>query len=153
MRTLSVTTEVPTDICMRRVFDAPRHLVKRAMTEPDLIRRWLGNSCSPIISVAVDLRVGGRYRYVFQLPKGGEFAFSGVFLEISDDRIVHTEAMEGAPGEATVTTTLVESDGKTTMTAVMRFPSQEMRDAVLSTGMADGASESYDNLAVLVASL
>ena len=61
--------------------------------------------------------------------------------------------MEGAPGEATVTTTLVESGGKTTMTVVMRFPSQEMRDMVLSTGMADGASESYDNLAALVATL
>ena len=153
MSTLSVTTDVPTDICMTRVFDAPRHLVKRAMTEPDLIRRWLGNSRSPIIEAEVDLRVGGRYRYVFQLPKGGGFAFTGVFLEIGDDRIVHTEAMEGAPGEATVTTTLVESGGKTTMTAVMRFPSQEMRDAVLSTGMADGASESYDNLAALVASM
>lgn len=153
MSTLTVTTDVPTDICMTRVFDAPRHLVRRAMTEPALIRRWLGNSRSPIIAADVDLRVGGRYRYVFQLPKGGQFAFVGKYLEIGDDRVVHTEGMEGVPGEATVTTTLVESGGKTTMTVVMRFPSQEMRDMVLSTGMADGASESYDNLAALVATL
>jgi uncharacterized protein YndB with AHSA1/START domain len=153
MTTLSVTTDVPTEIRMTRVFDAPRHLVKRAMTEPDLIRRWLGNSRSPISSIEVDLRVGGRYRYAFKLPNGGEFALTGVYLEIGEDRVVHTEGMEGAPGEATVTTTLVESGGKTTMTVVMRFPSQEVRDAVLSTGMADGASESYDNLAALVASL
>ena len=79
MSTLTVTTDVPTDICMTRVFDAPRHLVRRAMTEPALIRRWLGNSRSPIIAADVDLRVGGRYRYVFQLPKGGQFAFVGKY--------------------------------------------------------------------------
>lgn len=148
---LAVATDVPTEIRMTRVFDAPRHLVIRAMTEPDLIKRWLGNSHSPVIAVEVALHVGGRYRYEFRLPDGQTFAMAGEFLEISDDCIAFTQGMEGQPGEATVRTTFTEVRGKTTMTVVMSFPSQEMRDFVLQTGMADGAGESYDNLAALLA--
>jgi uncharacterized protein YndB with AHSA1/START domain len=153
MSKLEVAIDVPTEIRMTRVFDAPRSLVIRAMTEPDLIRRWLGNSRSPIVDVEVALRVGGRYRYAFRRPDGQAFALVGEFLEISDDCIAFTQGLEGQSGETPVRTTFVEAGGKTTMTVVMSFASQEMRDFVLKTGMADGAGESYDNLAELLADL
>ena len=106
-----------------------------------------------MVLVDLDLRVGGRYRYLFRRPDGVEFALGGVYQEIADDRIVQTQAMEGAPGEAVVTTTWVERDGKTTMTVVMRFDSQGVRDMVAATGMAEGAGESYDMLEQLLATL
>jgi uncharacterized protein YndB with AHSA1/START domain len=153
MSKLTVSTEVPTEIHMTRVFDAPKRLVRRAFTEPALVKRWMGNSRSPMTACEADLRPGGRYRNAFRTPDGFEFAFSGVFLEISDDRIVHTEAMEGMPGESRVTTTLIEADGKTTAHIVMAFADQATRDGVVRTGMADGAGESYDNLEALLLSL
>lgn len=153
MNQLKVTTDVPNEICMVREFDAPRRLVMRAMREPELVKRWLGNSRSPVVSVEIDWRVGGKYRYVFRRTDGVEFALGGVFRELGDDRVVQTQGMDGAPGEAVVTTTWVEAGGKTTMTVLLRFESQKMRDMVAGTGMADGAGESYDNLAKLVVSL
>jgi uncharacterized protein YndB with AHSA1/START domain len=153
MSKLQVTTDVPTDIRMTRTFDAPKRLVMRAMTEPALIMKWLGNSHSPIVSAEVDFRVGGSYRYVFRRSDGVEFSFTGVYREIGDDRVVHAEKFNGNPDEAMITTTWVERDGKTTMTLVMRFSSQAVRDMVIGTGMEHGAAESYDNLARLVASL
>ena len=153
MSKLTVTTDVPNEIHMTRVFDAPRRLVIRAMSTPDLLKRWLGGVRAVVVSAEVDLRVGGKYRYVFRRPDGFEFAFSGVYREVSEDRVVHTEVFEGTPGEAQITTTLAESGGKTTMTLVMRFESQAVRDMVLGTGMAEGAGESYDKLNELLASL
>ena len=147
---LKVTTDVPTEIHMTRTFDAPRHLVREAMTKPELVKKWMGNSRSPITSVESDVRPGGRYRYVFQLPDGSTFAIVGVYREISDERIVHTESMEGMPGESVVTTTLTEAEGRTTLKIVMSFPTREIRDMVVKTGMADGAAESYDNLEALL---
>lgn len=153
MKRLEVATDVPTEIRMTRVFDAPRRLLIRAMTEPDLIKRWLGNSRSPVVAVEVSLRVGGRYRYAFQRPDGQTFALAGEFLEISDNCIAFTQGLEGQGDEVPVRTTFKEAGGKTTMTVVMSFPSQEMRDFVLKTGMADGAGESYDNLAELLSEI
>jgi uncharacterized protein YndB with AHSA1/START domain len=153
MSDLKVTTEGPNEIHMTRTFDAPRKLVLRAMSSPELIRRWLGGVRATMSVVEVDLRVGGTYRYVFRRPDGGEFSFSGVYREVSDERIVHTERFDDDPNEALVTTTYVEHAGKTTMHLVMRFPSQAVRDAVVATGMSTGAGESYDALAKLLASL
>lgn len=150
MNKLTVTTDVPNEIHMTRTFDAPRRLVIQAMSKPELVKKWLGNSRSPITIAEIDYRVGGSYRYVFALPGGGAFAFTGVYREISEERVVHTESMEGAPGESVVTTTLVEHAGKTTLHIVMAFPSREIRDMVVGTGMADGAAESYDNLEALL---
>ncbi|HEY4240419.1 MAG TPA: SRPBCC family protein [Kofleriaceae bacterium] len=144
---LQVTTPSPTEIRMTRTFDAPKALVIEAMTTPALVMRWLGNSRSPITSAEIDLRPGGRYRYVFRLPDGKEFALSGVHEKITPDRIVFTQVMEGMPGESKNTTTFVEQNGVTTMTVTLRFPDQQTRDMVLATGMTDGAGESYDNLA------
>jgi uncharacterized protein YndB with AHSA1/START domain len=153
MSKLKVTTDVPNEIHMTRTFDAPRRLVMKAMTTPELIKRWLGGVRATVISAEVDLRVGGKYRYVFRRPDGVEFGFGGVFREIGDERFVQTEAFDGFPGESVVTTTWVEHDGKTTMNIVIRFESQAVRDTVVATGMAAGAGESYDKLEALLASL
>jgi uncharacterized protein YndB with AHSA1/START domain len=153
MSKLKVTTDIPNEIHMTRVFDAPRHLVIRAMTSPELLKRWLGAQRATLVTAEVDLRIGGKYRYEYQLPNGGKFAFVGTFRELSPERIVHTESFEGQPGESLCTTTYVEDGGKTTMTLVIRFESQALRDRVLATGMADGASESYDELETLLTSL
>lgn len=138
---LKVTTEVPNEIHMTRTFDAPRRLVIQAMTTPDLIKRWLGGVRATVVSAEVDLRVGGKYRYVLRRRDGVEFAFGGVYREISEERAVQTEAFDDYPGEASVTTTWVEHDGKTTLNLVIRFESQAVRDAVIASGMTAGAGE------------
>jgi uncharacterized protein YndB with AHSA1/START domain len=153
MSKLKVTTPEPNEIHMTRTFDAPRHLVVKAMTTPELIKRWLGGVRATVLSAEVDFRVGGKYRYVFRPHKGPDFAFSGTYREISDERVVHTEAFDGYPTESLVTSTFTEEAGKTTLHVVVRFESLQIRDMVLATGMADGAGESYDALETLVASL
>ena len=153
MSKLTVSTDVPNEIHMTRTFDAPRRLVIEAMSKPELIKRWLGGVRATVESATVDLRVGGGYRYVFRLPDGGGFTFHGTFREIGDDRIVHNEVFNDGPGESLVTTTYVEHEGKTTMKVVVRFESREVRDMVFSTGMADGAGESYDSLETLLGTL
>lgn len=150
---LTVNTDVPTEIRMTRTFAAPRRLVVKAMTTPALIKKWLGGVRAEVVSVEMDLRVGGRYRYEFERKDGGRFAFVGVIREVAADRVVHTESLEGQPGESLVTTAWDEKDGQTTMTVVMAFPTQELRDMVIATGMAEGAGESYDELAKLLRSL
>lgn len=153
MSKLTVSTEVPNEIHMTRVFDAPRRLVVKAMSTPELIKRWLGGPRAEVTSAEVDHRVGGSYRYVFRRPDGVSFSFSGVFREVSDERVVHTELFNDDPNGSVVTTTLTEHDGATTMHVVIRFESQQMRDMVVSTGMAVGAGESYDRLEALVTNL
>ncbi len=151
MKKLEVSTPNPEEIHMTRTFDAPRALVIEAMTTPELLKRWLGNTRADVVSVTVDFRVGGTYRFAFRNKRdGSEFAFGGVFTEIAADRIVQREHFEGQPGESTVTTTYVERAGTTTMTVAIRFESQMVRDIVLRTGMADGAGESYDGLDALL---
>ncbi len=153
MSKLQLDIDVPNQIKMTRAFNAPRRLVHKAMMTPELIKRWMGGTRSTVLSVEVDPRVGGTYRHVFRASNGYEFAFSGVYSEVSEDRVVHTERFNDDPNEAVVTTTLVEVGGTTTLTIVIAFPSQEIRDAVLATGMADGAGESYDHLEQLLATL
>jgi uncharacterized protein YndB with AHSA1/START domain len=153
MSKLQVSLEGANEIHMTRTFDAPKRLVLRAMTTPDLIKQWLGGVRATVESVEVDFRVGGTYRYCFLTRDGQRFALFGTYREIAEDRVVHTESMEGMPGESVITSTLVEKDGKTTLSLVMRFPSQEIRDIVVRTGMSDGAGESYDELEKLLATL
>lgn len=153
MSKLKLLIGAPNEIVMEREFDAPRRLVKQAMSTPELIKRWSGGKRAIVTDAEVDLRVGGRYRTAYRTHDGHEFAFGGVYREVSDERIVHTEQMEGTPGEAVVTTTLTERDGKTTMRLVMAFESAEVRDMVFATGMADGAGESYDSLDDVLANL
>ncbi|NUP08712.1 MAG: SRPBCC family protein [Polyangiaceae bacterium] len=153
MSKLTVSTDVANEIKMTRTFAAPKRLVHRAMTEPELLKRWLGGDCSKVLSVEIDPRVGGTFKYVYGQPDGSSFSFSGTYQEINDSRSVHTEMFNGQPPPAIVTTTLVEQEGKTTMTMVMSFDSQEIRDMVLGTGMADGAGQSYDHLDRVLATL
>lgn len=147
-RTLDVTLPADTDILMTRVFDAPRRLVWDAMTKPELIRRWYGPRDHEVIVCEVDLRVGGAWRNVSRTPDGKEVAFSGVYKEITPHgHLVNTEIFEEYPDvPSLVTTTLIERDGKTTMQLLASYPSKDVRDLVLQTGMEHGAAESYDRL-------
>jgi uncharacterized protein YndB with AHSA1/START domain len=153
MNDLKVTIENPTEIKMTRTFDAPRHLVRRAMTEPALLKRWLGNCQSPVVSVDNDFRVGGTYRQLFRTNDGVEFTFTGVYQEITDERTVMTQRFNDSPDEALAITTLTERDGKTELVIVMRFGSQAVRDMVIATGMEHGARASYANLEQLIRAL
>lgn len=155
--TLQITTPSEREIAMTRVFDAPRHLVFEAYTKPELLKRWLGVRNGWTLDVCeVDLRVGGRYRYVWRGPNGQEMGMGGVFREIErPERIVSTEAFDNPwyPGEAVGTVLLVEQDGKTTLTLSVLYQSQEARDGILATPMAEGVGESFDKLAEVLASM
>lgn len=151
---LRVDIDVPTEIHLTRTFAAPRRLLVKAMSTPALLEKWLGGKRARVVSADVDFRVGGRYRYAFEAHQGGmKFAFVGTYKEVGPDRVVHTESLEGMPGESVVTTTWLEEGGQTTMKVVMAFPSKELRDQVLATGMSDGVAESYEVLEDLVATL
>jgi uncharacterized protein YndB with AHSA1/START domain len=147
--TFTVTTPSDCDIRMTRLFDAPRDLVFEAMSKPEHIKHWwgrLGEGYSvPVCEV--DLRVGGAWRFVNRHPKG-EAAFHGVYREINPpERVVFTEIFEEFPdAESVVTAVRTEENGKTRLTATVRYPSVEIRDAVMQSGMAHGAAISYDRL-------
>jgi uncharacterized protein YndB with AHSA1/START domain len=152
--TLQVTLPSDREVVLTRVFDAPRHLVYDALTRPELLKRWFGPRDWSLTVCDVDLRVGGAWRYVLRGPDGQEMGMSGVYRELAPpDRTVHTEKFDDYPGESVVTTVLVERDGKTTLTATVLAESKEIRDAVLQSGMEDGAAETYDRLAELLASI
>jgi uncharacterized protein YndB with AHSA1/START domain len=152
----NVTTPSNEEIRLTRLFDAPRHLVFEAMTRPEHVKQWwgrLGEGYSvPVCEI--DLRPGGKWRFVNRHPHG-EAAFHGEYREIAPpDRLVFTEIFEEFPDTVSlVTTELTEEAGKTRMTATVRYPSQEVRDIVLGSGMSQGAGISYDRLEDLVAEL
>jgi uncharacterized protein YndB with AHSA1/START domain len=151
--TLQVTTPSDQEVALTRVFDAPRHLVFDAFTRPELLKRWFGPRGWSLVVCEVDLRVGGGWRFVLRSPGGKEMGMRGVYLEIvRPERSVHMETFDDYPGESQVTSVFVEQGGKTTLTATVRYPSQEIRDAVIQSGMEHGAAESYDKLAELLAS-
>ena len=146
--TLDVTTPSDTEIHVTRVFDAPRSLVWDCHVEPDLVRRWLlGPDGWSMPVCEIDLRVGGRYRYVFHNDAdGSEFEIGGEYRDIlAPERLVTLERFEG--NEAHCVLTLTEENGRTTLLQTMRFSSREHRDQALSTGMTDGMGISYDRLA------
>jgi uncharacterized protein YndB with AHSA1/START domain len=148
---------LPTDtqILITREFDAPKHLVWKAYTTPDLIARWWGGSHGKVTTAEVDLRVGGSWRYVLAANEGFEVAFHGEFREISEpDRLVNTEIYEGAPeGVGVVTTTLTEAGGRTTLTQLCDYGDKTVRDAVIESGMEGGMQESMDALEQVAVSL
>jgi len=151
-----VTTPSDEEIVLTRLFDAPRALVFEVMTKPEHVRQWwgcLGEGYSvPVCEI--DLRVGGVWRFVNRHPKG-EAAFHGEYREITPpSRLVFTEIFEEYPDTVSVVATdLTEEDGKTRMTATVRYPSREVRDMVIASGMSQGAGISYDRLEDLVATL
>jgi uncharacterized protein YndB with AHSA1/START domain len=160
---MSVTTKqsakvtLPADdqILITREFDAPRHLVFRAWTEPDLIRRWWHANRGEIKSVEVDLRVGGTWRYVMVADGDIEVAFHGEFLEIvPDERVVHTEVYEAMPdGQAVETVEFSEVDGRTLVTMLVQLQTKEHRDAYIESGMEDGLQDALDMLEEVAISL
>jgi uncharacterized protein YndB with AHSA1/START domain len=153
---LRVTTPSDREVAMTRVFDAPRSMVYDALTKPELVKRWLGVIEGWSFDVCeIDLKVGGKYRYVWRNASGSRMGMGGIYREIErPKRIVCTEVFDEAwyPGEAIDTVTLEEQGGKTTLTTTVLYASREARDAVLKTPMADGVAESYDKLDEVLAS-
>jgi uncharacterized protein YndB with AHSA1/START domain len=149
--TLQVTTPTDREVVLTRVFDAPRHLVFDAFTKPELLKRWFGPRGWSLVVCDVDLRVGGGFRFVLRGPDGREMGMRGVYREIdAPERSVHMESFDDYPGESQVTTVLVEEAGRTTLTATVLYPSKEVCDIVIKSGMEHGAAESYDKLAELL---
>jgi uncharacterized protein YndB with AHSA1/START domain len=150
---LKVTTPTDREIVLTRVFDAPRHLVWDAFTKPELLKRWFGPRDWSLVVCEVDLKVGGGFRFVLRGPDGRDMGMRGTYREIvPGERSVHTESFDDFPGgDSTVTTVLTEKAGTTTLTATVLYPSREVRDAVIQSGMEHGAAESYDKLAELLA--
>ncbi len=155
--TLQITTPTDRDIVIRREFDAPRRLVFEALTKCELLKRWLGARNGWSLAVCeMDLKVGGRYRWVWHGSKGEVMGMGGVFREITaPERIVATERFDDAwyEGEALDTTVLTEAGGRTTLTLTVTYASREVRDMVLKTPMADGLGESYDMLEKALATM
>jgi uncharacterized protein YndB with AHSA1/START domain len=150
--TLAVTTPTVREIVMTRVFDAPREMVFDSFSKPELLKRWFGPRGWSLVVCEVDLRVGGGFRFVLRGPNGKEMGMRGTYLEIvRPERSVHMESFDDYPGESQVTAVFVEEGGKTTFTAVVLYPSKEVRDIVIQSGMEHGAAESYDRLAELLA--
>jgi uncharacterized protein YndB with AHSA1/START domain len=140
-------------IVMTRDFDAPRELVFRALTDPALVSRWWGGpGNSTTIVDQMDVRKGGIWRYVERDADGNEYAFNGVYHEITaPERIVYTFEFEGMPGHVLLeTVSLEEHDGKTTVTDLSVFQSIEDRDGMIQSGMESGANDSWDRLDELV---
>ena len=157
-RTVTVTTPSDREIRVERTFDAPRARVWECHTEPTLLQRWLLGPPGWTMPVCeMELRVGGRYRYVWRSEAdGGEFGFRGEYQEVdAPRRIVHTEWVDGTEGgpetAALCTLELDEVDGRTVLTHTMRFPTREIRDQALQSGMTDGMGAGYDRLDALVA--
>src|SRR5512145_2656819 len=140
----SFKTSTPSDreIVITRLFDAPRRLVFEAMTKPEHVKRWWGilDDKHSVPVCEIDLRPGGTWRFVGRGP-GGEYGFHGVYREITPpERVVFTEIYDPFPDvESVVTSIFTEENGKTRLTVKCLYPSVEVRDMVLQTGMTRGA--------------
>jgi uncharacterized protein YndB with AHSA1/START domain len=145
----ATTFTMPSDreIVITRVVDAPRTLVFEALTEPEHVPHWYGPRGWSLPVCQIDLRPSGAWRYVLRGPEGTEMGMRGVFQEITPpERLVTTESFDDYPGESLNTLILTEQDGRTTITVMVLYESREIRDAVLASGMQEGASETYDRL-------
>jgi uncharacterized protein YndB with AHSA1/START domain len=150
----TITLPSDTEVLITRVFDAPAGLVFKAYTTPELVRRWWGFETSEWLVCEIDLRVGGRWRYVTR-ERDMEVGFHGEYREIdAPHRLVSTEAYEGIPdpdeSASLNTVTLDEADGVTTMTVLVQMRSKEDRDAMLASGMETGMQISYNRLEDIV---
>jgi uncharacterized protein YndB with AHSA1/START domain len=150
-----VTLPTDTQILITREFDAPRHLVYRVWTTPELIRRWWSARRGEVTVAEVDLRVGGRWRYAMLANGGFEVAFHGEFREVvPNERLVRTEVYEAFPEAPAVSTeTFTESDGRTTVTMLIEHELKEHRDAHVQSGMEDGLQDALDLVDDIIASL
>jgi uncharacterized protein YndB with AHSA1/START domain len=151
--TLKVVVQGDREILMTRVFDAPRALVFKALTTPALLMRWFGPHGWSLVECEIDLRVGGAWRFLSRGPNGRTMGMRGAYREIAPpERLQYTETFDdfAHAGEALVIVTLVEENGRTTLTNLVRSPSRDVRDAVLKSGMEHGAAQTYDRLAALL---
>ena len=150
--TLKVSLPTEREVVMTRAFDAPRRLVFDALTKPELLKRWFGPRGWSLVVCEADLKVAGAWRWVLRGPDGRDMGMRGVYQEIKPpERLVSTESFDDYPGESLNTLILSEEDGKTTFTITVRYSSQEIRDAVIKSGMEHGAAECYDKLAEMLA--
>jgi uncharacterized protein YndB with AHSA1/START domain len=152
-----VTLPSDSQILIEREFDAPAALVWRALTEPDLVKRWWGGQRGEVTSAEIDLRVGGTWRYVMSAHGGElEVAFHGEYRELVEgERIVSTEVFEGFPDAESVNTmTLTDAGGgKTLLRTLVQHLTQEHRDGHVNSGMEGGLQESFDALEAVAQSL
>jgi uncharacterized protein YndB with AHSA1/START domain len=157
--TAVVTLPTDTQILITREFAAPKHLVFKAFTTPELIKRWWSSKRGAMTVADVDLRVGGKWRYAMTAEGDFEVAFHGEYREIvPNERLVYTEVYEGAPveeqGEGVLNTvTFVEQDGRTTLTNLVEAGSQEVRDIIIESGMEAGMQDGMDLLEEVAVSL
>ena len=152
--TAKVTLPSDTQILITRVFNAPKHLVFRAWTTPELVRQWWHAKRGEVTVVDIDLRAGGRWRWVMVTPDGMEVGFHGEYREIvPDERLVSTEVYEGIPAPdgapepfALNTLTLTEVDGRTQLSLLVEHETKEARDGHVNSGMEDGLQDALDLL-------
>jgi uncharacterized protein YndB with AHSA1/START domain len=149
----SASVTLPTDrqILITREFSAPKELVYKAWTTPELVKRWWSAKRGEATVAEIDLRVGGKWRYAMVTDDGMEVAFHGEYQEVvPNERIVSTEVYEGIPdGEANATlntATFEEEDGRTILTILVEAPSKDVRDAIVASGMEDGLQDALDLL-------
>jgi uncharacterized protein YndB with AHSA1/START domain len=157
------TVTLPTDdqILITREFEAPRHLVYRAFTTPELVKRWWNAKRGEVTVAEIDLRVGGKWRYVMVTDDGTEVGFHGDYREVvPNERIVSTETYEGLPegvseeeGTTLNTATFTELDGRTTLTILVQAPNKTSRDAIIESGMEAGMQDAMDLLEEVARSL
>lgn len=144
----TATVTLPTDeqILITRQLDAPKHRVYEAWTTPELVKRWWHANRGQMTTCAIDLRVGGTWRYVMVADGGLEVAFHGEYREIvPNERIVTTEVYEGMPdAQALNTVTFAEVDGRTIVTILVQHTSKEHRDAHINSGMEGGLQDALD---------
>jgi uncharacterized protein YndB with AHSA1/START domain len=153
--TAQVTLPADDQILITREFDAPKHLVYKAFTTPELVKRWWHANRGEMTVAEIDLREGGKWRYVMVAEGDFEVGFHGEYREIvPNERIVSTEIYEGMPGaEAVNTMTLTEADGRTTLEILVQHASKENRDAHIESGMEAGMQDAMDLLEEVAVSL
>ncbi len=156
--TAKVTLPADNQILVTREFNAPKHLVWKAYTTPELVKRWWAGEKGTVTDVQIDLRPGGRWRYVMQANPGFEVIFHGEYREVREpDRLVHTEVYEGIPDAddhaGLVTVTFTEKDGRTSLEMLCAYRDRTDRDAVIDSGMEGGLQESLDHLEKVAVSL
>lgn len=149
---LKASTPSDTEIRLERFFAAPRPLVYDAFTQPHLLKRWFGPRGWALTTCDIDLRVGGNWRFILTGPEGATLGMSGTWQDLNPPYgSTHIERFDDYPGESVVTSVLTDVEGGTLMTATITYPSKDIRDLVLQSGMTKGAGESYDRLAETLA--
>ena len=156
-KTLEITTPSDLEIAMTRLFDAPRHLVFDAMTQPAHVRHWLGCAEMPMTICEIDLRVGGVYRFTLRSPDGRETTLQGTYREVvRPERVVFVERIL-MPGftsdEYQVTSSFAEIAGRTRLTTTILHQSKENRDSHLNSGIERGVAPAYDRIAEIIAAM